>query len=50
MLKVVAIVLFAAWAAAVAAGKGGLYHIILLNAIGIAFVEFLTVLRGRPQS
>ncbi|MBX3291364.1 MAG: hypothetical protein KF881_00570 [Acidobacteria bacterium] len=50
MLKVVAIVLFAAWAAAIAAGKGGLYHIILLNAIGISFVEFLTVLRGRLQA
>lgn len=50
MLKVVAIILFAAWVAAIAAGKGGLYHILLLNAIGVSFVEVLTILRGRVQA
>jgi hypothetical protein len=50
MLKVIAAVLFVVWIGAVIMGKGGLYHIILLNAVGVSFVEFMTIFRSRSRT
>jgi hypothetical protein len=49
MLKIIAAALFLVWGVAILLGKGGLYHIILLNAVGVSFVEAVTVLRGRES-
>jgi hypothetical protein len=44
-LKIIAGVLFLLWLALVAVGKGGFVHLILFNALGVAFVEGLRVYR-----
>jgi hypothetical protein len=47
MLWVIAGGLFVWWLVLVVAGKAGLVHVILLNAIAIAFIKYLSVSRAR---
>ena len=47
LLRVVAGILFAVWLVLLLMGKGGFIHLLLLNAVGVAFVEFIVVLRTR---
>lgn len=47
LLRVVAVVLFSIWLILLLLGKGGFIHLLLLNAAGVAFVEFIVVLRTR---
>ncbi|MFN2501682.1 MAG: hypothetical protein ABR530_06690 [Pyrinomonadaceae bacterium] len=47
VLRLIAAVLFVIWLILVILGKGGFVHLLLLNAIGVASVEVMTVLRGR---
>jgi hypothetical protein len=43
----IALLLFAAWLVLVVLGKGGFVHLLLLNAIGIEFVDLVGVYRRR---
>jgi hypothetical protein len=47
LLRVVTGILLGIWAALLLAGKGGLVHLLLLNALGVAFTEGLVVYRTR---
>ena len=47
MLRVIAGGLFLIWLALVLLGKGGFVHLLLLNAIGVASVEVMTIYRAR---
>jgi hypothetical protein len=47
MLRLICGILFLLWLALVLLGKGGFAHLILLVAIGIAFVEVMTVYRTK---
>jgi hypothetical protein len=49
MLKIVATALFMAWIAALIFGKSGLYHILLLCAVGVTFVEAISILRAAEK-
>ena len=46
-LRRIAILIFAIWLVLVAMGKGGFVHLLLLNAIGIEFVDLVGVYRSR---
>lgn len=50
MLWVIAAALFVVWGIMVSLGKGGLVHILILNAIAIAVVKFMAVRRARPDA
>ncbi len=47
ILRLIAGILLAVWLVLVLLGKGGFVHLLLLNSIGIAVVELVTVLRTR---
>lgn len=49
MLKVVATALFLAWIAALILGKSDLYNILLLCAVGVTFVEAISILRAAEK-
>lgn len=49
VLRSVAGTLLLIWAALFLAGKRGFIHLILLNALGVAFTEFLVTLRTRMK-
>lgn len=44
-LKVIAGAIFTVWLGLVLAGKGGFVHLLLFNALGVAFIESLRVYR-----
>jgi hypothetical protein len=44
-LKIIAGSIFMVWLALVIAGKGGFVHLLLFNALGVAFVEVLRMYR-----
>ncbi len=46
-LRLIATILFGIWLVLVFLGKGGFVHLLLFNAIGVASVEVMTVLRSR---
>jgi hypothetical protein len=46
-LRRIAILLFATWLVLVLLGKGGFVHLLLLNAIGVGFVDLIGVVRQR---
>ena len=46
-LKVLAAILFGVWLTLVLLGKGGFVHLLLFNAIGVAGVEIMTIIRSR---
>lgn len=46
-LRIIAGIILGIWIVLVLLGKGGLVHILLLNVIGIAFVDLLTIYRTR---
>jgi hypothetical protein len=46
-LKIVAALLIGIWLILVLLGKGGLVHVLLLNGIGVAFVDFMIQYRAR---
>jgi hypothetical protein len=47
MLWVIAGGLFVVWSILLLMGKGGLVHVLILNAIAIAAVKFMAVRRAR---
>ncbi|MEQ1604955.1 MAG: hypothetical protein ABL999_08805 [Pyrinomonadaceae bacterium] len=47
MLKIIAALLLMIWLVLVLLGKGGFVHILLLNGLGVAAVEALTMYRTR---
>lgn len=50
MLRYVALAIFAVWlVATVLFGKGGLIHILLLNALAVALVQFVADRRAARQ-
>lgn len=46
-LRIVAAILFGIWLLLVLLGKGGFVHLLLLNAIGVASVEIMTLIRSK---
>ena len=46
-LRRIALLLFVIWLVLLALGKGGFIHLLLLNAIGIEFVDLVAVYRRR---
>jgi hypothetical protein len=46
-LRRIALSLFAIWVVLVLMGKGGFVHLLLLNAIGVQFVDMIGVFRSR---
>ena len=50
MLKIIAALLFGIWLVLVLLGKGGFVHILLLNGIGVAAVEAMTIYRTQMRS
>lgn len=50
MLKIIAGLLFGVWLVLVLAGKGGFVHLLLLNALGVAAVELMTMYRTRLRA
>ncbi|MEJ7623968.1 MAG: hypothetical protein WKF34_08230 [Pyrinomonadaceae bacterium] len=48
--RLMAAILFAIWLTLIFLGKGGFVHLLLLNALGVASVDVMTVIRGRPTS
>lgn len=50
VLRIIAGVLLGIWFVLVLMGKGGFVHLLLLNGIGIAVVEAMTVVRSRLVS
>jgi hypothetical protein len=46
-IRRIALLLFAIWLVLVVLGKGGFVHLLLLNAIGIEFVDLVGVYRRR---
>ncbi len=46
-LKLIAGILLVTWLVLVLVGKGGFVHILLLNGIGVAVVEMMTMVRSR---
>jgi hypothetical protein len=49
-LRIIAAILLSLWLVLVLIGKGGYVHILLLNGIGVAMVEMVTVYRTRMSS
>ena len=47
VLRFIAGILLGIWLVLVLLGKGGFVHLLLLNGIGIAAVEIMTVCRSR---
>ena len=47
MLKIVAALLLGIWLVLVLLGKGGFVHMLLLNGLGVAFVEAMAMYRTR---
>lgn len=47
VLKIIAALLLMIWLVLVLLGKGGFVHILLLNGLGVAAVEALTMYRTR---
>jgi hypothetical protein len=47
VLRLIAAVLFGVWLMLVLFGKGGFVHLLLLNALGVASVEMMTMIRTR---
>ena len=47
ILRLIAGVLLVVWLMLVLIGKGGFVHILLLNGIGVAVVDLMTVVRTR---
>ncbi len=47
MLKIVTGILLLVWLVLVLIGKGGFVHLLLLNALGVASVELMTMYRSR---
>ena len=47
VVRLIATALFLIWLGLVLAGKGGFVHLLLLNALGVAAVEVMTVVRAR---
>ena len=47
VLRLIAAVLFGVWLMLVLLGKGGFVHLLLLNALGVASVEMMTMIRTR---
>jgi len=46
-LKIIAGILLLTWLILVLMGKGGFVHILLLNGLGVAAVEAMTIVRTR---
>ncbi len=46
-LRIVALILLGIWLVLVLLGKGGFVHLLLLNGIGVAFVDVMTTTRSR---
>ncbi len=46
-LKLIAGILLVTWLLLVIIGKGGFVHILLLNGLGVAAVEIMTIIRTR---
>lgn len=46
-LRVLTGILLGIWLILILLGKGGFVHLLLLNALGVASVEVLTVIRSR---
>ena len=49
-LRVLAAILFMVWLTLVLLGKGGFVHLLLFNAIGVASVEVMTVIRAKMRA
>ena len=49
LLRITAAVLLLIWAALLLMGKRGFVHLLLLNAIGVIFAEFLITYRTRMK-
>lgn len=49
LLRIVAALLFFIWGTLLLLGKGGLVHLLLLNALGVTFTECLVVYRTRTK-
>jgi hypothetical protein len=47
LLRIIAALLIGTWAVLLMLGKGGFVHILVLNGIGVAAVDVMTVLRSR---
>ena len=47
ILRFIAGILLGIWLVLVLIGKGGFVHLLLLNAVGVAAVEIMTVYRTR---
>lgn len=50
VLRLIAGILLTIWFALVLAGKGGFVHLLLLNGIGFAVVDAVTVFRTRMKA
>jgi hypothetical protein len=50
LLKIIAAVLLGIWLVLVLLGKGGFVHLLLLNGIGVAAVEAMTIYRTRMSA
>ena len=50
VLKIIAAILFVIWLGLVLLGKGGFVHVLLLNAVGVAAVEAVTMYRTRMRT
>jgi hypothetical protein len=50
LLKIIAAILLGIWFVLVLLGKGGFVHILLLNGLGVAAVEAMTIYRTRMTS
>lgn len=49
-LRVLAAILFMVWLTLVLLGKRGFVHLLLFNAIGVASVEVMTVIRAKMRA
>ncbi len=47
MLRIITGILLLVWLVLVLIGKGGFVHLLLLNALGVAAVELMTMYRSR---
>jgi len=50
LLKIIAAVLLGIWLVLVLLGKGGFVHLLLLNGMGVAAVEAMTIYRTRMSA
>lgn len=49
-LRIIAAIILAIWLLLVIIGKGGFVHILLLNGLGLAVTDLMTVLRTRMRA